>query len=76
MLNDFALGWMDIARLNFGIIILIPKVKGADSIRQFRPTTLINMIFKFVVKAYAIAPISHRTIDRCQSAFIKGRCLH
>jgi hypothetical protein len=78
LLNYFALGRVDIARLNFGIISLIPKVKGADSIKQFRPIALINVIFKFVAKAYAIrlAPLAHRTIDRSQSAFIKGRCLH
>jgi hypothetical protein len=35
---------VDIARLNFGIITLIPKVKGADKIKQFRPITLINVI--------------------------------
>jgi hypothetical protein len=78
LLNDFTLGRMDIARLNFGIISLIPKVKGADLIKQFRPIALINIIFKFVAKAFAIrlAPLAHRTIDRSQSAFIKGRCLH
>jgi hypothetical protein len=78
ILNDFALGRVDIARLNFGIISLIPKVKGADQIKQFRPIALINVIFKFVSKAYAIrlAPLAHRTIDRSQSAFIQGRCLH
>jgi hypothetical protein len=77
MLNDFALGRVDIARLNFGIISLIPKVKGAERITQFRPIALINVIFKFVAKAYAIrlAALAHRTIDRSQFAFIKGRCL-
>nr|XP_051202041.1 uncharacterized protein LOC127315609 [Lolium perenne] len=78
ILNDFALGRVDVARLNYGIITLIPKVKGADNIRKYRPITLINVIFKFVAKAYAIrlAPVAHRVIDRSQSAFIKGRCLH
>jgi hypothetical protein len=78
ILNDFALGRVDIARLNYGIISLIPKIKGADTIKLFRPITLINVIFKFVAKAYAtrLAPIAHRTIDRSQSAFIKGRYLH
>jgi hypothetical protein len=57
---------------------MIPKVKGADSIKQFSPIVVINVIFKFVSKAYAIrlAPLAHRTIDRSQTAFIKGRCLH
>jgi hypothetical protein len=78
ILNDFALGRVDISRLNFGILSLIPKVKEADSIKQFRPIALINVIFKFVSKAYAsrLAPLAHRTIDRSQSAFIKGRALH
>jgi hypothetical protein len=57
---------------------MILKVKGADSIKQFRPIALINVIFKFVAKAFAIrlAPLTHRNIDRSQSAFIRGRCLH
>nr|XP_051212000.1 uncharacterized protein LOC127329534 [Lolium perenne] len=78
ILNDFALGRVNIARLNFGVISLIPKVQGADTIKQFRPIALINVIFKFIAKAYAtrLAPLAHRTIDRSQSAFIKGRCLH
>jgi hypothetical protein len=78
ILNDFALGRVDISRLNFGILTLIPKVKGADSIKQYRPIALINVIFKFVSKAYAtrLAPLAHRTIDRSQTAFIKGRALH
>jgi mannosylglycoprotein endo-beta-mannosidase len=75
ILNGFALGRVDIARLNFGVLSLIPKVQGADDIRQFRPIALINVIFKFVAKAYAIrvSPIAHRVISRAQSAFIKGR---
>jgi hypothetical protein len=54
MLNDFALGRVDIARLNYSINSLVPKVKGANRIKQFRPIALINVIFKFVAKAYAI----------------------
>jgi hypothetical protein len=78
LLNDFTLGRVDIACLNYGIISLIPKVNGADSIKQFRPIALINVIFKFMAKAYAIrlAPLAHRTIDQSQSKFIKGKCLH
>jgi hypothetical protein len=73
LLYDFTLGRVDISLLNFEIISLIPKVKGADSIKQFWSIALINVIFKFVVKAFAIrlAPLAHRTIDRSQSAFIK-----
>jgi hypothetical protein len=33
ILNEFALGRLDISRLNFGVLSLIPKVPGADSIK-------------------------------------------
>ena len=50
ILNGFALGTLDISRLNFGILSLIPKVPGAESIKQYRPIALINVIFKFIAK--------------------------
>jgi hypothetical protein len=65
ILNGFALGTVDIARLNFGIFTLIPKVPGADNIKQYRPIALINVIFKIVAKAYAmrLSPVAHRVIS-------------
>jgi hypothetical protein len=78
ILNGFALGRVDIARLNLRVFTLIPKVHGAEDIRQFRPIVLINVIFKFVAKAYAIwlSPIVHRTIGRTQTTFVKGHHIH
>jgi hypothetical protein len=75
ILNDFVLGRIDIARLNFGILSLIPKVPGADQIAQFRPIALINVIFKIVAKGYAsrLDPVANRIISPKQTAFIKGR---
>jgi hypothetical protein len=78
ILNGFALGRVDISRLNFGILSLIPKVAGATDIKQFRPIALINVIFKLVAKAYAVrlSPVDHKTIALSQTAFIKGRLIH
>ncbi|XP_071683220.1 uncharacterized protein [Lolium perenne] len=75
ILNDFVLGCIDISRLNFGILSLIPKVPGAEQISQYRPIALINVIFKIISKAYAskLDPIAHRIISPNQTAFIKGR---
>ena len=75
IINGFALGTVDISRLNYGVISLIPKVKGGDSIKQYRPITLINVPFKLCSKAYTtrLAPVAQRVIDRSQSGFLKGR---
>lgn len=74
IINGFALGTVDISRLNFGVISLIPKVKGADSIKQYRPITLINVPFQICAKAYMtrLAPVAHRIMSRSRSAFLKG----
>jgi hypothetical protein len=74
ILNGFALGTLDISRLNFGILSLIPKVLGAESIKQYRPIALINVIFKFVSKAVAnrLSPVANKVITPTQTAFIKG----
>ena len=53
IINGFALGTVDVSRLNYGVISLIPKVKGADTIKQYCPITLINKPFKICSKAYA-----------------------
>jgi hypothetical protein len=75
IVNDFLLGRIDISRLNFGVLSLIPKVPGADHITQFRPIALINVVFKMVSKAVAtkLDPIANRVISPNQTAFIKGR---
>jgi hypothetical protein len=65
ILNDFTLGRVDISRLNFDVLSLLPKAPGADSIKLFHPIALINIVFKFISKAFAIrlAPVAHRTIS-------------
>lgn len=75
ILNGFVLGRVDISRLNFGILSLIPKVQGADSIKQYRPIALINVVFKLVAKAFAsrLSPVAHRIVAPNQTALIKGR---
>ena len=46
MMNDFFLGQLDIARLNYGVITLVSKVTDAKDVKQFRPICLLNMSFK------------------------------
>jgi mannosylglycoprotein endo-beta-mannosidase len=44
MFNDFHDGRLDDSRLNYGVITLLPKVKDAEKIQQFRPICLLNCI--------------------------------
>jgi hypothetical protein len=74
ILNGFVLGTVGIARLSFGILSLIPKVPGADNIKQFRPIALINVIFKLVSKAYAfrLSPVAIELFPRRRLPSLRG----
>lgn len=54
MLNSLHRGELDLARLNYGIITLLPKVKGATNIKQFRPICLLNVIYKIITKVLTV----------------------
>ncbi|KAM3255799.1 hypothetical protein ACQJBY_048779 [Aegilops geniculata] len=75
LFEEFYSGAMDLGRLNYGIISLIPKVPGASDIRQFRPITVINVIFRILAKGYAnrVTLLADSITHPNQSAFIQGR---
>jgi hypothetical protein len=50
MFNDFYQKKLDIKRINYGTITLLPKVKDATKIQQYRPICLLNCIYKWFTK--------------------------
>ena len=48
MVNDFYMGHLDISRLNYGVITLVPKVKEANNVKQFRPICLLMLASRFL----------------------------
>ena len=54
---------------------LIPKVSGASDIHQFRPITVINVIFRILAKGYAnrVTLLADTITHPNQSAFIQGQ---
>ncbi|WVZ90520.1 hypothetical protein U9M48_036814 [Paspalum notatum var. saurae] len=50
MFQDFYEGDLGIQRLNYGVITLVPKIKEAREIKQYRPICLLNMDFKIFTK--------------------------
>jgi hypothetical protein len=62
-------------RLNFGMIILIPKSREAIIIQQYRSICLLNVSFKIFTKVASnrITKIAKKVISPTQTAFLPGR---
>jgi hypothetical protein len=77
MVQDFNSNALDLRRLNYGVITLVPKVQEANMIRQYRPICLLNVDFKIFPKLLIdrITPLADKIISESQTAFIKGRSI-
>jgi hypothetical protein len=75
MFDDLYKGELDIYRLNFGLVTLVPKVNDACNMKQFRPISLLNCSFKMFSKLLTnrLGKVAQRLVATNQSAFIKGR---
>lgn len=73
--HDFYNGKLNLSRINYGIITLLPKGAGADTIQRFRPICLLPVFFKMFPKTLdeRVKLVVQKLIARNQSAFIKGR---
>ena len=50
MFTEFYDGKLDLQRINYGTITLLPKTKEANKIQQYRPICLLNVIYKIFTK--------------------------
>jgi hypothetical protein len=75
IVRGFERGEVNIARLNYAMIILIPKEDDAKPLKKFRSISLINCSFNFFAKALntRLEAISNRLLAPNQTAFVKGR---
>ena len=57
------------------LVVLIPKVTTPESITQFRPISLYNVLFKIITKAMVgrLKGVMTKLIGPAQSSFIPGR---
>jgi hypothetical protein len=75
LFEDLHKGYLDIKRLNYGVITLVPKVKEANTIKQYRPICLLNVDYKWITKTLTnrLVPVAKRIIGPNQTGFVKGR---
>jgi hypothetical protein len=61
--------------LNSTFISLIPKIPNASDMKDFRPISLVGVIYKIIAKVLAnkLKGVLEKVISKRQSAFIKGR---
>ncbi|KAL6188099.1 hypothetical protein ACLB2K_039493 [Fragaria x ananassa] len=76
-IQSFFISGYILPHFNSNLMILIPKVLGADSVTQLRPIAMANFVFKLVTKMIAdkLGSIAARIISPNQSAFLKGRTI-
>ena len=51
MFTEFQSNELKLERLNYGLITLLPKVKEANRIQQYRPICLLNVVYKIFTKS-------------------------
>jgi hypothetical protein len=75
MVMDFNNNNLDLKRLNFGVITLVPKLQDANTIKQYMPICLLNVDFKIFPKVLIdrVTPAMDKVISDNQTAFIKGK---
>lgn len=57
------------------MITLVPKLKDANTIKQYRPICLLNVDYKCFTKLLTnrLVPVAQKIINENQTGFIKGR---
>ena len=57
--------------LNANFLVLIPKKVGAKDLRDFRPISLLESLYKWLAKV--LANRLKKVVSKAQGAFVEGR---
>jgi hypothetical protein len=75
MFNHFHDGNLNLSRLNYDLISLIPKMKEANNIKQYRPICLLNVDYNLLTKVLTMRlnPLAEKIVSATQTDFIPWR---
>jgi hypothetical protein len=75
LFKDFYVGNLNIERLNYGMVTLLPKVDNVVDMKNFRPICLLNVCYKIISKVLnnRLASCITKVISDSQYGFIKNR---
>jgi hypothetical protein len=75
LVNCFEQNTLNLDRLNFAMITLLPKEHDARTLKKFRPISLINCSFNIFAKMQnnRLIKVANKLIASNQKAFIKGK---
>lgn len=61
--------------LNSTFLVLIPKCKGTEGLKDFRPISLVGSLYKLLVKVLGNRPkkVINKLVNKAQNAFFEGR---
>lgn len=76
--KDFFDNGSSLRLINHTNIALIPKIDHPDSVDNFRPSSLYNVVYKVITKIIVnrLKPILEQLISHNQGAFAHGRSIH
>jgi hypothetical protein len=68
-------GELNLSRLIYGMISLIPKLKEANNIKQFRPICFLGVDYKWITKVLTkrLASVADSVVNMTQTTFIPRR---
>ena len=73
--RQFHESWSFVRSLNATFLVLIPKKRGVEDLKDFRPISLVGGLYKWLTKVLAnrLKVVLAKVISTSQSAFVEGR---